>query len=90
MRSSKAGKSAPKRTVSITLDADLYANAKSVGVNISKVAEEALEIAYADRRRALLAAQLQQDVAAAESYAQMHGAFSELVRAHYAQDGDAV
>jgi len=33
---------APKQTVSITLNSDLYAKAKSMGINASKVAEEAL------------------------------------------------
>ena len=33
---------APKQTVSITLNSDLYSKAKSMGINASKVAEEAL------------------------------------------------
>ena len=34
--------SAKKRTVSLTLNADLYAKAKAEGINASQVAEEAL------------------------------------------------
>ncbi len=33
---------AGKQTVSITLNSDLYAKAKSLGINASKVAEEAI------------------------------------------------
>lgn len=82
--------SAPKRTVSLTLNSDLYANAKSLGINISKVAEDALEIAYIEQRRAKLAAEIQQDIAAAENYAASHGSFSDFVRAHYERDDSAV
>jgi len=80
---------AAKRTVSITLNSDLYAKAKSVGINASKAAEEALGLAYAERRRDALHAQLQQDLAAADSYAEQHGSFADLVREHYERD-DAV
>ena len=38
---------AAKQTVSITLNSDLYAKVKSLGINASKVAEEALAAAYA-------------------------------------------
>jgi post-segregation antitoxin (ccd killing protein) len=82
--------SAPKRTVSLTLNSDLYANAKGAGINISKVAEEALATAYIDQRRAKLAAEIQQDIAAAEKYAESHGAFADFIRAHYERDDDAV
>jgi antitoxin CcdA len=81
---------AAKRTVSVTLNSDLYSNAKSVGLNISKVAEEALAVAYVDRRRALLLAEVQQDLAAFESYVAEHGSFADLVRQHYQRDDDAV
>jgi antitoxin CcdA len=82
--------SAPKRTVSLTLNSDLYANAKSAGINISKVAEDALAIAYIDRRRAELAVEIQQDIAAAENYAESHGSFADFARAHYERDDGAV
>ena len=81
---------ASKRTVSVTLNSDLYANAKSVGINISQVAEEALTAAYVDRRRALLEAEIRQDLAAVASYVAEHGSFPELVRRHYEHDDDAV
>jgi len=78
---------AAKQTVSITLNSDLYAKAKSLGVNASKVAEEALAREYAERRSAAVAAELAQDLAAVESYSEQHGSFADLVRAHYDDDG---
>lgn len=75
-----------KQTVSITLNSDLYAKAKSAGINASKVAEQALAAEYAERRREALRADVQQDLAAAEAYAEQHGSFADLVREHYARD----
>jgi len=39
---------AAKQTVSVTLNSDLYAKTKSMGINASKVAEEALASKYAE------------------------------------------
>jgi|SRR5450631_1394138 post-segregation antitoxin (ccd killing protein) len=74
---------AAKQTVSITLNSDLYAKAKSVGINASKVAEQALAAEYSERRREVLRAEVQRDLAAAETYAAQHGSFADLVREHY-------
>ena len=81
---------AAKQTVSITLNSDLYAKAKSVGINTSKVAEEALAHEYAQRRSEVLIAELRQDLAAIESYAEEHGSFADLVREHYEREDGAV
>jgi post-segregation antitoxin (ccd killing protein) len=81
---------AAKKTVSITLNSDLYAKVKSVGINASRVAEEALAMAYAERRRDALNADLQQDLAAADSYADQHRSFADFVREHYERDDGAV
>ena len=77
---------AAKQTVSITLNSDLYAKAKSLGINTSKVAEEALAREYAQRRSAAVTAELKQDLAAVDSYSDHHGSFAELARAHYDDD----
>jgi post-segregation antitoxin (ccd killing protein) len=90
MRKPAFDSSAPKRTVSLTLNSDLYANAKNAGINISKVAEDALAVAYVDQRRAKLAAEIQADINAAENYAESHGAFADFVREHYERDDSAV
>jgi post-segregation antitoxin (ccd killing protein) len=81
---------AAKQTVSITLNSDLYAKAKSVGINASRVAEEALAVEYADRHRQALLADVQQDLAAADSYAEQHRSFADFVREHYGGDDGAV
>ncbi len=78
---------AAKQTVSITLNSDLYAKAKSLGINTSKVAEEALAREYAQRRFAAVTAELKQDLAAVDRYSDQHGSFAELARAHYDDDG---
>jgi post-segregation antitoxin (ccd killing protein) len=78
---------AAKQTVSITLNSDLYAKAKSLGINASKVAEEALADEYAKLRSEALLKELHQDLSAIESYEDQHGSFSELARAHYERHG---
>lgn len=81
---------APKQTVSITLNSDLYAKAKSIGINASRVAEQAIAEEYAARRKQALLAELRQDLAAVESYEEQHGSFPELVRAHYEREDGSV
>ena len=81
---------APKQTVSITLNSELYAKAKAVGINTSRVAEEALTTAYADHCRETARAEAQKDLAAAEAYAELHGAFALHVRKHHEREDDAV
>ena len=81
---------APKQTVSITLNSDLYAKAKNAGINTSKVAEEALAHEYAQRCAAALAEELRQDLAAIERYAEEHGSFPDLVREHYEREDGAI
>jgi post-segregation antitoxin (ccd killing protein) len=81
---------APKQTVSITLNSDLYAKAKSMGINTSKVAEEALAHEYSARLREALRAEIRDELAALEKYEVEHGSFPELVRSHYERDDGAV
>jgi post-segregation antitoxin (ccd killing protein) len=81
---------APKKTVSITLNSDLYTKSKSLDINVSKVAEEALASKYAELSSAALLADLKRGLAAVQAYADEHGSFSELVRQHYEQEDGAV
>jgi post-segregation antitoxin (ccd killing protein) len=81
---------APKQTVSITLNSDLYAKTKSLGINASKVAEEALSSKYAELSSEALLADLRRGLAAAESYAEQQGSFAEFVREHYERDDGAI
>ena len=77
---------AAKQTVSITLNSDLYAKAKSMGINASKVAEEALSSKYAELTSQALLTELRRGLAAVESYADQHGSFADLAREHYERE----
>ncbi len=90
MRDPNFDPNAPKQTVSVTLNSDLYAKAKSVGINASRVAEEAIAEEYAKRRKEALLKELRQDLAAVEKYEEQHGSFPELVRAHYEREDGSI
>jgi post-segregation antitoxin (ccd killing protein) len=81
---------APKQTVSITLNSDLYAKAKSAGINASKVAEEAIASAYAALHAKTLAEELRAELAAISEYAEQNGSFPDSIRALYEEpdEGD--
>jgi post-segregation antitoxin (ccd killing protein) len=61
-----------------------------MGINASKVAEEALAQEYSARLRDALRAEIRDELAALERYEAQHGSFPELVRAHYERDDGAV
>ena len=90
MRNAIFDSAAPKQTVSVTLNSDLYAKAKRVGINASRVAEDALAQAYAEKVATSLRADLTQDLHSADAYAEEHGSFADLVRLHYEADDGAV
>jgi antitoxin CcdA len=81
---------APKQTVSVTLNSDLYAKAKRLGINVSQVSEKAVAEAYAKSRAEALAAEIRNDLDAASAYAAEHGAFADFVRAHYGRNDGSV
>jgi post-segregation antitoxin (ccd killing protein) len=90
VRNSLYDAGARKRTVSLTLNADLYARAKGAGINLSKVAEEALAHALAHRLAEQVRADIRRDLGALDAFVEAHGSFPEMVREHYATvDGDA-
>jgi len=90
MRNPPYDTGARKRTVSLTLNADLYAKAKGAGINLSKVAEEALARALAQRLAEQARAEIRQDLAAFSAFVAAHGSFADMVREHYAAvDSDA-
>jgi post-segregation antitoxin (ccd killing protein) len=81
---------ARKRTVSLTLNADLCAKAEGAGINLSKVAEEAVAQALAERLAEQVKADIRRDLGALNAFVETHGSFAEMVREHYATiDGDA-
>jgi post-segregation antitoxin (ccd killing protein) len=90
MRTAPYDLKASKQTVSVTVNSDLYAKAKGLGINVSQVAEQAVADAYSRKRSEALAAEIEADLAAAAEYAELHGAFGDFVRAHYGRDDGAV
>jgi antitoxin CcdA len=74
---------APKQTVSLTINSDLFARVKALGINASRVAEEALAQELNRQRRAEIETAARADIAAIDAYEQKHGSFADHVRAHY-------
>lgn len=89
MRTPDYDPNAPKQTVSLTLNSDLYARAKRLGLNASRIAEQALAEAYARERAAAIAAEVRLELEAVAEYELRHGSFADLARAQYPGD-DAV
>jgi post-segregation antitoxin (ccd killing protein) len=83
MRSSLYDLKATKQTVSVTINSDLYAQAKALAINTSQVAEEALAAAVARYKAERLKKEIQQDLQALDSYEAEHGSFAAMVREHY-------
>jgi antitoxin CcdA len=89
MRATPYDPKAAKQTVSLTINSDLYAQAKGFGINASQVAEEALAHEVARHKAERLKAEIQQDLQALDAYEAKHGSFAEMVREHYqAADAD--
>lgn len=76
-----------KQTVSLTINSDLFVQAKGFGINVSQIAEDALTREVAARKAELLKSEIRQDLEACSAYAAKHGSFAEMVREHY-QDPD--
>jgi antitoxin CcdA len=74
---------APRQTVSLTINSDLFARVKSLGINASRVAEEALAQELDRRRRADIEAEVRAGLAAVNAYEEKHGSFADHVREHY-------
>lgn len=88
MRPSPYDLKAAKQTVSLTINSDLYAQAKRLGINTSQLAEEALahEVARCTAQR--LREEVRKDLEALDEYEAKHGSFAEMVRQHYESNTD--
>lgn len=71
---------APKRTVSLTLNSDLYAKARCAGINASRVAEEALADEVQRLERAKVAAEVRRDVEWLVAFEAEYGSFTDALR----------
>ena len=89
MRQPPFDPAAKKRTVSLTLNADLYAKAKAHGINASQVAEAALAEALAASLAAEVRAEIDKDMAAYNAYVEKHGSPAEMLRGYLAERDDA-
>jgi post-segregation antitoxin (ccd killing protein) len=75
-----------KQTVSLSINSDVYAQAKKLGTNASQIAEEALIQQVAALKAEQLRAEIRQDLEAARSYIEKHGSFAEMILQHYQDD----
>jgi antitoxin CcdA len=89
MRQPPYDPSAKKRTVSLTLNSDLYAKAKAQGINISQVAEVALAQALVTRLTEQARADIEKDMATYNAYIEKHGSPAEMLRDYLAERDDA-
>lgn len=71
---------APRHTVSLTINSDLFARIKALGINASRIAEEALARELERRRRAEIEAEVKADIAATDAFIGKHGSFSDHMR----------
>jgi antitoxin CcdA len=88
MRAPKYDLKAPKQTVSLTLNSDLYAQAKALDINASQVAEEALVYEVNRRRAEKIKAEIREDIEALDAYEAKHGSFVDMAREHYQSASD--
>ena len=82
--------SAARRTVSLTINGDLYARAKEAGINVSRVAEQALAGAYTEHAKAALRDQMAADLRALDALAETYGSFTEEMDAWEASLDESV
>lgn len=75
---------ARKKTVSVTINADLWERARGAGLNLSEVAETAIAAAFVAKARARIQAEIDLDLTAYNAFVEEHGSFAEAVREHYA------
>jgi antitoxin CcdA len=83
MRSPVYNLKAAKQTVSLTINSDLYAQARRLEINASQVAEEALGQEVARRKAEQLKEEVRRDLEALDAYEAKHGSFAEMARDHY-------
>jgi hypothetical protein len=76
MRSPPYDAGARKRTVSLVLNADLYSKAQNAGINLSKIAAQAL----AQRLAEQVKADVRRDLEALDAFVAAHGSFPEMAR----------
>ncbi|MCC2096658.1 MAG: type II toxin-antitoxin system CcdA family antitoxin [Hyphomicrobiales bacterium] len=89
MRSPLFDPKAKKKTVSLTINSDLYAKARAAGINVSAVAGQALEDALRQQLAAIISAEVKAEVEAHDRYIAEHGNRAEMLRDYLAECDDA-
>lgn len=80
--------SAPKQTVNLTINRDLYAQATRLAIDASQIAERALADEVRRREAETIKAEILAEVAAIDAYEQKHGSFTEMMREYYEERSD--
>jgi post-segregation antitoxin (ccd killing protein) len=80
---------ARKRTVSLTINGDLYARTKAAGINASRVAEAALAEALRRRQAEVLRGEIRRDQRALARYVAEHGDPAAELREMFEPSSDA-
>ena len=75
---------ARKKTVSVTINMDLWEKARAAGLNLSEIGETAIATAFVARGRARIQAEIEQELAVYNEFVAEHGSFAEAIREHYA------
>ncbi|MBL6651828.1 MAG: type II toxin-antitoxin system CcdA family antitoxin [Reyranella sp.] len=75
--------------MSLTLNSDLYAKAKALGINMSQVAEAALAQALVAGLMEQARADIEKDMATYNAYIEKHGSPAEMLRDYLAERDDA-
>lgn len=83
---------AQKRTVSVTVNADLYTKAKDAGLDVSRIVEAVLIEALGRKNKEAIQAEIAEEMAALNAYEAEHGSFADMVRKHLktCESNDAV
>jgi post-segregation antitoxin (ccd killing protein) len=83
-------RNAKRKTVSVTLNADLVARSAAHGINISRVAEAALVVAFEEAERANIQEEAREAARFVDAYVAEHGyPFPESIAMFMPEDGDA-
>lgn len=72
--------SAPKKATNLTVNSDLLAQAKGLGINLSAVLERSLAAEVEQRQRAAWLTENREAIAAYNEEVEAHGSFGDDVR----------
>ena len=89
MRSPLYNPNAPRQTVSLTLNSELYAKARSFDINASRVAEEALAYAVTQKVAEQVRREVAADIAYWNAFEAQHSAEFEALQAYFESEAAA-